>query len=143
MDWRVYLFVGLVVVVVGTVVTHNLASRRDCQTAKRNAATKFRATFLTALSGLYPLPTNWSDDINRFLRGVFPTLQSAVAEFRPFVPFWRRRAFDRAWFKYRCGTGRQIDLQNYLHYMAFESNPNAKKLFRRNVAALLSFADKP
>jgi hypothetical protein len=141
-NWLISLVVGLVVVVVGGVLTHNLSRRRDRQTAKRNAATKFRAAFLTALSGLYPLPTNWPDDINRFLRGVFPTLQSAVAEFRPFVPFWRRRAFDRAWFKYRCGTGRQIDLQNYLHYIEFGSNPNAKEIFRRNVAALLSFADK-
>jgi hypothetical protein len=143
MDWPSSLIVGLVVVVVGGVLTHNLSSRRDHQTARRNAAAKFRAAFLSALSGLYPLPTNWPEDINHFLRGVFPALQSAVGEFRPFVAFWRRRAFDRAWFNYRCGTGREIDLQNYFHYMAFGSNPNAKENFRRNVAALLSFADRP
>jgi hypothetical protein len=142
MDWRSYLFVGLVVAVVGAVVAHKLAIRRDRQNARRDAGAKFRVAYLSALSGLYPLPTNWPDDIDHFLRGVFPTLQSALAEFRPFVPFWRRWAFDRAWFKYRCGTGRPIDLQNYFHYMAFGSNPNAKENFRRNVAALLSFADR-
>jgi hypothetical protein len=140
MDWRSSLIVGLVVVLVGGVLTHNLSRRRDRQTARRNAAVKFRAAFLAALSGLYPLPTNWPEDINHFLRGVFPALQNAVAEFRPFLPMWRRWAFDRAWFKYRCGTGRKIDLQNYFHYMAFGSNPNARENFRRNVDALLSFA---
>jgi hypothetical protein len=63
-----------------------------------------------------------------------------VAQFRPFVPWWRRRAFDRAWFRYRSGTGRKIDLQNYHHYIAFGSNPEYKTEFRRNVDALLSFA---
>jgi hypothetical protein len=52
MDWRGYLFVGLVVTVVGALLTHNLATRRDRQTARRNAAVKFRAAFLSALSGL-------------------------------------------------------------------------------------------
>ncbi len=141
MDWRGYLFVGLVVAVVRAVVTHKLATRRERQTMRRNAALKFRGAFLSVLSGVYPLPTTWPDDINRFLRDVFPKLQSAVAEFRPFVSFWRRRAFGRAWFKYRCGTGRWVDLQNYFHYMEFGSNPNSKENFRRNVAALLSFAD--
>jgi hypothetical protein len=142
MDWRSYLAVGLVVAVVTAVVAHKLAVRRDRETARRNAAVRFRAAFMSALSGLYPLPTSWpaDKDIDRVLRGVFPTLQGAVAEFRPFVPFWRRWLFDRAWFKYRCGTGRRIDLQNYHHYTEFGSNPNAKENLRRNVAALLSFA---
>jgi hypothetical protein len=135
------LFVGLVVAVVGAVLAHRLTVRRDRHTARRTAAVKFRAAFTSALSGLYPLPTNWPEDIDRVLRGVFPTLQSAVEEFRLFVPFWRRRFFDRTWFKYRCGTGRRIDLQNYHHYIEFGSNPNAKEKFRQNVAALLSFAN--
>jgi hypothetical protein len=72
MDWPSSLIVGLVVVVVGGVLTHNLSSHRDRQTARRNAAAKFRAAVLSALSGLYPLPTNWPEDINHFLRGCFP-----------------------------------------------------------------------
>ena len=113
---------------------------RDRQTARRNAAANFRAAVLSALHGLYPLPFEWPDDITQSLRNAAPTLQSAVAQFRPFVPWWRRRAFDRAWFRYRSGTGREIDLQNYHHYIPFGSNPDYKTNFRRNVHALLFFA---
>jgi hypothetical protein len=86
------------------------------------------------------LPTSWPDDINHFLRGAFPALQTAVAEFRPFVPLWRRRAFDRAWYSYRSASGQKKEMQAHHHYMAFESNPNYKGNFRRNVKALLLFA---
>jgi hypothetical protein len=138
MDW----LAALTVSVVGVVIAHRLTIGRDKRTARRNAATKFTGTILAALNGLYPLPVNWPEDIDHALRGVFPLLQSAVAEFRPHIPLWRQRAFDRAWFRYRCGTGREIDLQNYLHYIAFDDNPNAKGNFRRNIAALLAYASR-
>lgn len=140
MDWRSSLIVGLVVVAVGGVLTHNLAIRRDRQTARRNAAATFRADVLASLKGLYPLPLEWSADPTQALMKAAPALQSAVAQFRPFVPWWRRRAFDGAWFTYRSGTGREIDLQNYHHYIEFGSNPNARANFRRNVDDLLSFS---
>lgn len=121
-------------------VTHRLAARRDRWNAKRHAAATFRATVLSALNGFYPLPFRWPDDITSSLSDVAPTLQSAVAQFRPFVPWRKRRSFDRAWFNYRCATGREMDSQCYHHYIAFSSNPEAKKNFRRNVDALLNFA---
>jgi hypothetical protein len=141
MDWRSSLFVGLVGMVVGGVLTHNLATRRDRQTARRNAAATFQADVLAVLKGLYPLPFEWPADPTETLRKAAPELQSAVAQFRPFIPWRRRRAFDRAWFTYRSGTGREIDVQNYHHYIAFGSNPNARENSRRNVDALLSFAN--
>jgi hypothetical protein len=90
------------------------------------------------LSGLYPLPTSWPDNVDASLRQLFPALQRAVAAFRPYLPAWRRWAFDRAWNEYRCGTGRDIDLQNYHHYIGFQSNPNTKENFRRNIDRLLA-----
>jgi hypothetical protein len=130
----------VVVGIMAPLVAHRLATLRDRRNAKRIAATTFRSTVLSALNGLYPLPFQWPDDIARSLGNAAPTLQSAVAQFRPSVRWWRRRAFDRAWFRYRCGTLREIDLQNYHHYIAFGSNPDYKANFRRNVDALLSFA---
>jgi hypothetical protein len=126
--------------IIAPVITHRLAARRDRRSAKRIAAATFRADILSALNGLYPLPFQWPEDINQTLRNAAPMLQCAVAQFRPFVPKWRRRAFDRAWFQYRSGTGRETDLQNYHHYIPFGSNPDYKTNFRRNVDALLSFA---
>lgn len=138
MDWRASLLVGLAIGWLG----HALAASRDRRSARRSAAKEFRTTFLDALTGLYPLPTNWPDDVNASMRKLFPVLQAAVAGFRPYVPLWRRRAFDKAWNNYRCDTGRAIDMQNYHQYIAFESNPNAKENLQRNVDRLLSFSDK-
>jgi hypothetical protein len=131
---------SLVVCVLGVGLTHRLTIGRDKLNAKRRASVKFYSAILAAFHGLYPLPVNWPLDIEYALRSVFPAIQTAIAEFRPYVPWWQRRAFDRAWFRYRCGTGREIDLQIYLHYTAFRDNTDAKGRFRRNVAALLAFA---
>jgi hypothetical protein len=136
MSWVAYLVVEFVL----AVCAHRLTVGRERRAARRNAANKSRATLLLLFNGLYPLPANWPIDIDHVLRGVFPAFQSGVAEFRPFVPVWRRWAFDRARFRYRCGTSWEIDLQNYRHYIAFGSNPKAKVNFKRNVDKLLSFA---
>lgn len=142
MDW----LGSLGIVFVGAILTHHLAIGRDTLTARRNAAAKFRNGVLNALNGLYPLSVNWPDDIDRALRNVFPALQTTVDEFRPFVRWWRRRANDRAWFRYRCATGRQVDIQCYLHYTDIvdldqpKSSPVAKVTFHSNVSALLAFA---
>jgi hypothetical protein len=108
------------------------------------AAEKFRNTILTELKGLYPIPSDWPKDINVFdyqLRLAFPKLQIAVANFRPFVPWYWRWAFDRVWFIYRLDkNGREIDKQLYHQYMPFGDNPNYKENFKHNVDKLLSFA---
>lgn len=110
--------------------------------AFRNASVKFRAAVLDELGSIYPLPANWPEDIDAFLRAAFSNLQVAVAEFRPFVPRWRRRAFDRAWSRYRNTYARAADVQVYHHYdERFLSVPNAKAAFRHNVDVLLSFAE--
>jgi hypothetical protein len=117
-----------------------VALRFAIRHTRRTAAAKFRTAVLTTLSGLYPEPVNWPADVDPVLRKLFPALQTAVAQFWPFIPRRSRRAFDRAWFRYRCGLGRPIDHQCYNHYMDFGDNPDANGNFRRNVDALLSFA---
>jgi hypothetical protein len=108
------------------------------------ASTTFRNTILTELKGLYPIPSDWPKDINMLdqrLRQVFPNLQIAVANFRPFVPWYWRWTFDRAWRIYRLGKdGREIDRQLYHQYISFSDNPNYKENFKHNVDKLLSYA---
>ena len=134
----------MLAMLIGVVLGHRLAIKRDNFTAKRNAAAKFRSSILSALEGLYPLPADWPVDIEIALRRAFPALQFAVEEYRPFVPWWRRWAYDFAWLKYRSATGRQIDTQCYLHYLDIqnidEPAVDGKKAFRLNVDALLKFA---
>lgn len=133
-------FYGICAGLITIFIVHRLALRRERIGARRKAAEEFRRDILTALPGIYLEPARWPDDIDATLREAFPKLQDAVEKFRPCVPWWNRKAFDMAWFRYRCGTGREIDVQNYFHYIGFSSNPNPKGTFRRNVDTLLAFA---
>jgi len=117
-----------------------LATRNARSERHASACAQFRSKVLSELSALYPTPAYWPENIVGHLRQAFPNLQIAVAEFRPFVPWWRRHAFDRAWFQYHCSTGRAVDSQVYHHYMAFADQPSPKETFHRNVSRLLSFA---
>jgi hypothetical protein len=134
-----------------------IAWRNNVKSRRADACSKFRASVLSALDGFYPIPVNWPKDLHstdQKLRAVFPHLQTAVAEFRYFVPVMKRRGFDRAWFVYRLGeNGREIDRQCYHQYMPFISSSvvNGKEFtednskayaekFKRNVDAILSYA---
>lgn len=125
--------------------------------AYRAASVKFRSSVLLALRGLYPHPTSWPRDemaIDHVLRTAFPALQVAVAEFRPFVPPWRRGAYDKAWRSYRLGEdGREVDQQDYWLYIpntgvgfenkkviAHDNRLTHKDVFKKNVDRLLVFA---
>jgi hypothetical protein len=75
-----------------------------------------------------------------------------VASFRSYVPEKQRATFDEAWRDYRCSTKRDVDTQDYTHYMNFGSESinslggitrlkqDGKANFKRNVDRLLSFA---
>lgn len=115
-----------VIVIMGN---HLLSRRRD-------SSAKFRDGVLEKLDGLYPLAVDWPDDIDTRLRTIFPELQIAVAEFRPYVMCWRRRAFDRAWIRFYCNDEKQCEAENYSQYM----NQAARSTFKHNVDHLLSFA---
>ena len=115
--------------------------------AFRTASVKFRSSLLAVLAGLYPHPVRWPQndiEIEALLKGTFPALQAAAKEFRDSLPWWQRRAFDAAWLRYCCSTGRDCDVNTYLHYIPMhapgEKMPDVKKLFLTNVSNLLSFA---
>jgi hypothetical protein len=123
--------------------------------ARRAAACKdFREAVHRELKGLYPRPTDWpkSPGIMKRLESVFPALQMAVANFRPFVPKKYQEDFDSAWAIYRNDTKRDIDHQSYTQYLNITSTtvnatggetviPNdGQANFKRHVDKLLSFA---
>lgn len=134
------LVIGIITQWFGQRLNHSLCIERERQSRFKAASAKFISEVHSAFSGLYPHSVNWPENIDAKLRSVFPTLSAAVAEFRPFVPWYRRWFFDRDWFRYRCSTGRQIDVQCYHHYMAFGSNPTYKENFKHNVDNLLKYA---
>ena len=64
----------------------------------------------------------------------------ACCHIRPFVPWYKRSRFDKAWLRFRSATGREVDAQCYHHYLAFSGQPDSKATFRINVDGLLSFS---
>ncbi|MCL1526094.1 hypothetical protein [Xanthomonas nasturtii] len=117
------------------------------RSSAKRAAEVFRGTLLEAFSGMYPTPSNWPSNIDTRLRDVYPKLEQAVEAFRPHLPWWKKRSFERAWFIYRLGKdGREIDVQVYHQYMGFEEQGqlfiDPKVRFKTNVHNLVAFAKK-
>jgi hypothetical protein len=137
--------------------THRLAYWRERHTRRANACVAFRAAILQALSGLYPIPSDWPNDklaIINVLKNRFIPIQTAIENFRPNVPFYKRRAFDRVWLTYRLGKDRRtIDSQDYWQYVPnkgygiengeydkFDNTLTYQDDFKKNIDVLLSFA---
>jgi hypothetical protein len=126
--------------------------------AFQNASTKFREAILNELGDIYPNPVNWPKDsinIEHLLKSKFTNLQTAVEQFRRALPWFKRKDFENAWLRYRCSTGREIDIQCYHHYMPFistsivngkevtiDNSKTYKETFKHNVDTLLKFAKK-
>ena len=144
MTWHIYIIVALVGVLGAFAVQRYVAYR--------NASAKFRAIVLETLNEFYPTFTTWNGALfGDILKRKFPILQSAVADFKLTLPLWRRNAFDRVWMSYCNATGRECDVNTYLHYFdaydpanstQAEATARAQALFQTNVSRLLSFADE-
>ena len=103
------------------------------------------ATFRAAIDReLSSASTVWPDDVNVFLRFRYPALLSAAQEFYHYVPWWRKRGFDRAWLCFYNANPDGYDHQCYDHYIEILSNerplPNVRAIFHNNVNRLLSYA---
>lgn len=107
---------------------------------QENPRADFRSAVLFELGNIYPVPVAWPGNIDVFLRYRFSALQTAVKNFRPFVPWWKRWLFDRSWLNYYSPAGKKSGLQCYHHYMAFDGTQDPKKTFHDKVSRLLSFA---
>jgi hypothetical protein len=77
-----------------------------------------------------------------------------LAQVAHLVPEDQKEAFDLAWRDYRTSTKRDIDTQDYTHYMNFggeslnsmggvtKTKTDGKANFKRNVDRLLAFAQE-
>jgi len=142
-DNRNFLIALCIALIAAFVAIYNINRTRF-----HTASDKFRGIILKELEGLYPIPSYWPTNafsIGKVLTEKFGIISSAVEDFRPHVPFYKRTSFDRAWFRYynayadEAAYNRKKE-QSYDHYMDFQDNPDPKETFRTNVAALLKFA---
>jgi hypothetical protein len=99
---------GIVGYLIRTLIDHFLAKSRATEDREAksfsDAATTFRNKVLGELQGIYPIPPVWQpQDYPRFGQSI-PKVETAAAEFRPFVK--RKAEFDTAIKEYRdyCQT---------------------------------------
>ena len=120
--------------------------------AYRTASDKFRDIVLRELSDFYPTFTRWNGArFERELQDRFPILQAAVADFSRALPWYQKDTFSKAWIAYCNCTGRECDMNTYIHYFDSydpaestqeEATRKAQNLFHDNVKYLLSFASE-
>lgn len=142
MTWHVYIIVALLGILGA------FAGPR--YSAYRIASAKFRSVVLESLSDFYPTFTRWDGArFERELQAKFPILQAAVADFEASLIWYRKDSFSKAWVRYCNATGRECDMNTYLHYFdsydplkstQAEATAKAQALFHANVKCLLGFA---
>ena len=108
------------------------------------ASGKFRSSVLNELGGLYPATDSWSSNITEVLSRKNVALETAVREFRCFLPDTNRANFDIAWEKYITHCERvipvQCDAANVFYGSGPEGAMTAKEDFKRHVENLLLYA---
>lgn len=101
-----------------------------------NASKELINTFHRELREVYPIPTNWPEDIDYYLRARFDALSEAVGKFKRHLPRRKQKRISDAWFRFYCCTGRDVDksCQCYHHYMPFSgvSIVNGKEVHHDN-----------
>ncbi len=87
------------------------------------AARHFRQIIYTELKGLYPEPRIMAGEANAQIRQSIIEIESASAEFRRFVSFYRKSTFDVAVKKY-CETAKNTDWNKHTQKDWFPSMKN-------------------
>ena len=116
------------------------ASYIQRRNARRAAGQKLIEAFNKVLIVLDPNNGEKNLNVDSLLRASFDDLNNAIGNFQHHLFWWEKKGFNKAWVTY-YGDG-DDRCQNYLQYMAFNSNPDALEIFRNNVNAILKFANQ-
>jgi hypothetical protein len=106
------------------------------------AGRHFRQIVLSELKGIYPEPRITVEQSNTQIRQSIKEIESASAEYRRFVSFYRKSSFDVAVQEY-CKTARETNWQNTLDFsksMPYLKDKNPKEIFKQHVDELLKYA---
>jgi hypothetical protein len=122
-----------------------LAWRNNFKVRRAIACAAFRAAIERELGPMLTKFPESSPEIDGRLKQAFPALESAVREFRHYVPWWKKRCFNRAWLHYHCAyPDNWSSGQCYHHYLGShspeESQPDSRAIFSANVERLISYA---
>ncbi len=125
---------ALIIIVIGT---YEVVDRKR----KISAAENFRSTILAALSGLYPEPAFWPEDIEAHLYAQLPAMREAFEDFRHHVPQEKLRDYNKDWENY-CRFFYTIasDEKGPAAEPTPGRDPDQKRTFRALVSNLLRYA---
>lgn len=128
---------ALLALIVAVIAVYELVDRKR----RISAAEDFRSTILVALSGLYPEPAFWPEDIEAHLYTRLPAMREAFENFRQYVPQENLRKYNKDW---ECYCRFFYTVESDEKYPAAEPAPakdmDPKKTFRALVANLLRHA---
>jgi hypothetical protein len=104
------------------------------------ASDKFRSTILTELLGIYPVNGFWKPEVYPQIQKTVPIIKKAALEFRPTIPFYRKRRFDKAVTEY-CDQCQNMKWDKAVTDVVFsdEIKTTQKEQFVKCVNHLLSF----
>lgn len=107
---------------------------------KRRAAAldNFHYTIEKELSGMYPEPTNWPENVDQYLCDRLPMMQQNFEVLRVFIPQKRLLSYNTAWNNYSEFCRSITDEK--CAAAAPDSADNPKAVFRKLVAELLAEA---
>ncbi|MEW6068279.1 MAG: hypothetical protein AB1610_08315 [Nitrospirota bacterium] len=132
---------GILTIAFGWYVTYRIYRKNRVA----EASVKFRNKILTELKGLYPVTQCWEQSIFLRFRQSIPEIESITTEFRYFVPFYRKWAYNKALKDY-CKYCNEITWNNIASYSFWPNFPkprkNPREQFKNIVEHLLSFANK-
>jgi hypothetical protein len=146
--------IGAIITLFGIIAVHRLVLYRDKRNDFNKAAKEFYDIINNELKDIYPKPVNWPDNVDKYFKEKFPTLQSAVDKFAGHLPGKEKANFLKAWQFYCLGKeGRDVDLQYYGQYRSGESTTridgkevteitDGKANLKCNVDSLLSYANQ-
>jgi hypothetical protein len=119
------------------------------QQSKTIANAKLRTEFIPTLHKLKPLLVASPENRSEFLEASFADHSIAIAQFRPFIGFCERAAFDRAWHTYYGynGNKNEVDFYQYSNIAIGGDQTDViqkslNELAHQRILAILKYADK-
>ena len=135
--------------IVGTILLASFIGYITYRNNRKNriaeASIVFRRKVLAELEGLYPATQHWPENIYPRFSSSIVKIENIATEFRYFIPFYRKRAFDTALKDYRdyCNKTTWDEMFAYNLWPDFpEKMESPRSQFERIVKHLMSFANK-
>ncbi len=132
--WPFYLFglIGLAALAI------ELINRKR----KEDALFNYRYTIETELSGMYPKPINWPENVNRYLCTRLPEMQDNFETLRVFLPQHLLKDYNNDWNKYRDFCISITDEKCLAYDESTDSEPDPKEVFHTLITNLLTYPDR-